>query len=176
MTSTITVGDAFDMIKNGDAVLVDVREPDEFKSEHIAYAISVPLSTLEAGFQILDIPEHKTILFQCLKGTRGQMACERIQGVEYCQNKLVNIEGGIEAWKQHGLPVIGVRESLPKISMFRQIQMIVGLLVVISVLVGFMGLTLAFVFTGVLGGMLFFAGISGWCGLAIVLAKMPWNK
>ena len=129
MTQGITVQDAVHKIKNGDAVLIDVREPEEFKSEHIAYALSVPLSSLEGGFQMLDIPKDKAILFQCLKGSRGQMACERIQGLGSCENRIMNIEGGIEAWKEAGLPVIGALTSTttPKISIMRQVQIIVGL-------------------------------------------------
>ena len=178
MTQIITVQEAVNKIKNGDAVLIDVREPDEFKSEHIAYALSVPLSSLEGGFQMLDIPKNKSILFQCLKGSRGQMACERIQGLGSCENTIMNIEGGIEAWKEAGMPVIAASTStaMPKISIMRQVQIIVGFLVALFVLLGFTGISFAFILAGVFGGALFFAGLTGWCGLAMTLSKMPWNK
>ncbi|MGH1398551.1 MAG: rhodanese-like domain-containing protein [Alphaproteobacteria bacterium] len=176
MTQSINITDALAMIKNGDAVLIDVREPDEFKTEHIAYAISVPLSALEDGFQTLNIPASKTILFQCLKGTRGQMACERIQGLKTCSNKIINIEGGIEAWKEQGLPVIGTSSKAPNMSIFRQVQIIVGFLITLCVVIGFTGITAAFFLAGIFGAALFFAGLTGWCGLAIILSRMPWNK
>lgn len=177
MTQVITVKNALDKIKAGEALLIDVREPDEFKVEHIAYALSVPLSSLEGGFQMLNIPEDKIILFQCLKGSRGQMACERIQGLGSCKNTIINIEGGIEAWKEAGLPVIGASTTAtPKISIMRQVQMIVGFLVALCVLLGFAGISFAFILAGVFGAALFFAGLTGWCGLAMMLSKMPWNK
>lgn len=176
MIPTITVKEALDKIKTGDAILIDVREPDEFKAEHIAYALSVPLSSLEGGFQMLDIPKDKIILFQCLKGSRGQMACERIQDLGSCENTIINIEGGIEAWKEADFPVIGVTAKSHKISVMRQVQIIVGFLITFFVLLGFAGLFFAFVLAGILGAALFFAGITGWCGLAIILSKMPWNK
>lgn len=176
MTTTVNVTTALDMIKRGDAVLVDVREADEFKAEHIAYALSVPLSALEKGFQSLDIPEDKTILFQCLKGSRGQMACERVQGLGACKNKIANIEGGIESWKQSGLPVIRAGSAPQKISIFRQVQMIVGFLIAFFVVLGFSGVSLGFALAGIFGAVLCVAGITGWCGLAIILSKMPWNK
>ena len=177
MTQVITVKDALEKIKVGEALLIDVREPDEFKAEHIAYALSVPLSSLEGGFQMLNIPEDKIILFQCLKGSRGQMACERIQGLGSCKNTIINIEGGIEAWKEAGLPVIGASTTTtPKLSIMRQVQMIVGFLVMLCVLLGFAGISFAFILAGVFGAALFFAGLTGWCGLAMMLAKMPWNK
>lgn len=176
MTQSINVTQAASLIKNGEAVLIDVREPDEFQESHIAYAISVPLSALEGGFQMLNIPIDKTILFQCLKGSRGQMACERIQGLASCENKIVNIEGGIEAWKEQGLPVIGSSSTSSKLSIFRQVQIIVGFLVALCVVIGFAGVTTAFVLAGVFGAALCVAGLTGWCGLAILLSKMPWNK
>lgn len=176
MTQTINVTDAVKLIKNGDAILIDVREADEFKSEHIAYAMSVPLSSLEGGFKTLDIPPSTTILFQCLKGTRGQMACERIQGLGTCQNQIINIEGGLDSWKEHGFPVIGAASNSPQISIFRQVQIIAGFLIVLLVLIGFTGITITFILAGIIGGALFFAGLTGWCGLAMILTKMPWNK
>lgn len=175
MTQSINVMEAVSLIKDGQAVLIDVREPDEFKESHIAFAISVPLSALEGGFKMLDIPVDKIILFQCLKGGRGQKACERIQGLGSCQNKIINIEGGIEAWKEQGLPVIE-SSAAPKFSIFRQVQIIVGFLVALCVLIGFAGVTAAFALAGVFGGILCVAGLTGWCGLAIMLSKMPWNK
>lgn len=176
MAKTMNVTEALTIIKNGDAVLIDVREPDEFKAEHIAYAMSVPLSSIEEGFKFLDIPSNKTILFQCLKGTRGQMACDRVEGAQDRTNDIANIEGGIEAWKEKGLPVIRAGHQGHNLSVFRQVQIIVGALVALSVLLGFIGMTTAFVVAGILGVALLFAGLSGWCGLALLLSKMPWNK
>lgn len=176
MTESINVAQAVSMIKNDEAVLIDVREPDEFKDSHIAYAISVPLSALEGGFKMLDIPADKTILFQCLKGSRGQTACARIQGLGSCKNKIVNIEGGIEAWKSEGLPVIESSRAQPKLSLMRQVQIIVGFLVALCVVIGLAGMTAAFVLAGFFGAALCVAGLTGWCGLATMLSKMPWNK
>jgi rhodanese-related sulfurtransferase len=175
MINTATVNEALDMIKNGDAVLVDVREPDEFKNEHIAYAMSVPLGSIEEGIKFLNLPPEKTILFQCLKGTRGQMACEKVRKMETCQNNTANIEGGIEAWKKNNFPVIGAVKTTG-LTIMRQVQLIVGFLVALCVALGFMGLSLAFVLAGLFGGALFIAGLTGWCGLAMLLRKMPWNK
>lgn len=176
MAIGITVLEAHELIRSGQAVLIDVREAEEFKAEHISYAMSVPLSALEGGFKTLDIPETTTILFQCLKGTRGQMACERVQEMGSCKNKILNIEGGIEAWKNEELLVIGDQKAPQKISIFRQVQIIVGFLIALNVLIGFTVSTVGFVIAGVFGAVLCFAGLSGWCGLAMVLSKTPWNK
>lgn len=176
MSGTINVIEAYKMMRAGEAVLIDVREPDEFKTEHIAYALSVPLSSLEGGFALLDIPEEKTILFQCLKGKRGQMACERIDGMKQCKNNIMNIEGGIDAWKESNLPVISMNQGAAKLPIMRQVQIIVGGLVALFVILGLMGVTIFFIIAALLGGALFFAGLTGWCGLAMILSKMPWNN
>lgn len=171
----VSVTEAEKLIRNGEAVLVDVREPDEFKAEHIAYAMSVPLGSLEDGFQTLNIPENKTILFQCLKGSRGQMACNRIQNLGTCKNTIANIEGGIEAWRKQGLPVITSGTSNQTVSIFRQVQIIIGFLIAFCVMIGFTVNNIGFGLAGILGLALFFAGVTGWCGLAMLLSKMPWN-
>jgi rhodanese-related sulfurtransferase len=176
MTQTISVKEALDKIRVGDAILIDVREADEFKAEHVAHALSIPLSTLEGGFQMLDIPKDKIILFQCVKGSRGQTASERIHNLGLCQNTIMNIEGGIEAWKKANLPVVSTNLSSPKLSIIRQVQIIIGLVIAISVLLGVLGFGFAFAIAGFFGAALFFAGLTGWCGLAIWLSKMPWNK
>ncbi|MBV1929516.1 MAG: rhodanese-like domain-containing protein [Gammaproteobacteria bacterium] len=178
MTKNIDVSKARDLIKQGKVILIDVREGDEFKAEHIANAISIPLSTLEAGFLALDIPPSKTILFQCLKGSRGQMACTRIAEMDGIENEILNTDGGIGAWKSAGFPVIGgACCASAKISIFRQVQIIVGFLVAAFVIIGIITKTpMAFVVAGGFGGALFMAGVTGWCGLAMLLAKMPWNK
>ncbi len=172
--TTITPLQAYEWLKTGQALLVDVREPDEFKSEHIAYALSLPLAN------VCDIPQHLhlapdyKVIFQCLRGTRGARACEMLpKGGIACAT--YNMAGGIEAWKQAGLPVVSAA-VLPSIPISRQVQMIVGLLVLACILLGFSGFTIGFVLAGAFGAALAFAGITGWCGLAIALSKAPWNK
>ena len=83
------------------------------------------------------------------------------------------MDGGITAWKAAGLPVASSGKGL---SIFRQVQIIVGGLIAFLVVLGLTGLTVGFIIAGILGGALFFAGLTGWCGLAMLLRKMPWNK
>lgn len=174
MSNSISAQNAIDLLNSGEAILIDVREADEFKNEHIAHALSIPLSALEDGFSKLNIPTDKTIIFQCLKGTRGQMACERV--TNSCDNKIVNIDGGINAWKEQKFPVISNKGHRSGISIFRQVQIIVGFLVALCVILGFTGITTAYIFAGLFGAALCLAGLTGWCGLAILLSNMPWNK
>ena len=104
---------------------------------------------------------------------RGEKACV-ILSKENCPHKIYNIEGGLIAWKEAGLPL--VQSNSTTISLFRQVQIIIGFLILSLVIIGFQGIPVLFAVAGLLGGALFFAGISGWCGLALLLSKMPWNK
>ncbi len=165
-------------IKSGEAVLIDVREPDEFKSEHIPCAVSLPLAKLHEVFPELHLPEGRKIIFQCHAGTRSGKACMAMAGLD-SSGAYYSLDGGISAWKKAGLPVVTSGDSAntsPTMSIFRQVQVIIGGLVALCVALGLAGLTTGFVIAGLLGGALFMAGLTGWCGLAVLLSKMPWNK
>lgn len=176
MTEHITPQTAAEILASGSAILIDVREPDEFKAEHIAYAMSVPLAQVGTLFSQMNIPQDKKIIFQCLKGGRAGMACEIISGNTECSQNIYNISGGITAWKDVGLPTVQSKISGTSLSIFRQVQIIVGALIVILILSGLSGAISAFYIAVLIGTALFTAGLTGWCGLAILLSKMPWNK
>lgn len=172
--NTITATQAREWLLNGEAILIDVREPDEFKERHIAQAQSVPLSVLQAGNCELHYPKNAKIIVQCLKGKRGETGCA-ILGQQFTDNEFFNIEGGLSAWEAEGLPTVTPAGG-PKISIFRQVQIIVGALIALMIVLGFAGMSAGFVIAGILGIALAFAGLTGWCGLAMLLQKMPWNR
>ncbi len=170
----ITPRQAKEWVASGEAVLIDVREPEEFRGEHIASALSLPLSEVGNLNSVLAVPAGRKIIFQCLKGGRGAPACERLASGESSGHEVFNLEGGITGWKADGLPVVG--GGAPRLTIFRQVQIAVGLLVLLSVLAGFFLNPAGFVVAGLFGAALTFAGISGWCGMAILLNHMPWNR
>jgi rhodanese-related sulfurtransferase len=171
MIKTIPPKEAHKLLQSGDAVLIDVREPDEFSAEHIAYALSIPLSMFKEQFQQLSIPKDKKVLIQCLKGARGEQACVFALDSDKIENEIHNVQGGITEWKNQGLPVVSQDKS-NKISIFRQVQIIVGSLITGSVILGFTGYNAGFVSAGILGAALCFSGLTGWCGLAKILSSM----
>lgn len=178
MINTLDPVQVSSWIKNGEAVLIDVREPDEFKSEHIPCAVSLPLAKLHDIFPDLQLPAGRKVIFQCHAGTRSGKACMAMAGLG-SPDAFYSLDGGIAAWKNAGLPVITSGDSAKgpgTMSIFRQVQIIVGGLVALCVALGLAGLTAGFVIAGLLGGALFIAGITGWCGLAILLSRMPWNR
>lgn len=174
-TRNISPAQACEWLKAGEAILIDVREPDEFAAGHIACASSIPLGIVGDTLKFMDIPSGRRVIFQCLKGGRGAKACAAVEAAAL-PGGIFNIEGGLDGWKAAGFPVVAGAAGPTGFSIFRQVQMIVGSLVFLLVSLGFMGLTLGFIMAGILGGLLAFAGFTGWCGLAMLLERMPWNR
>lgn len=160
-------------LKKDQAVLVDVREPGEYRSERIAHAKNLPLSLVNIDEAHLPEHRHKKLVLHCRSGRRAQMACEKLlqEGVDY---DIWNLEGGIDAWKASGLPIAtGQRKVIP---LDRQIQIVVGSLVFTTVLLG-MNVNESYLFlSAFFGAALVFAGVTGWCGVGKLLSLMPWNK
>ena len=89
-------------LDNKEAVIVDVREPDEYKAECIGEACLVPLATVAK----CNLPEckGKKLVLHCRLGKRGTAACEKLLA-EDPTLEVYNLEGGIVAWEQAGMPV-----------------------------------------------------------------------
>ncbi|MFM1891935.1 MAG: hypothetical protein RLZ44_1012, partial [Pseudomonadota bacterium] len=83
------------------------------------------------------------------------------------------LQGGTEAWARAGLPLRGSAKAL---SLEQQVQITIGALLILKVVFGFTVHELFFVLGALLGAGLITAGITRWCGLARLLARMPWNR
>ncbi len=164
---TIDVAGARRLLDQG-AVLVDIREADEHARERVPGARSNPLSRLAP----VEAPAGKAVIFHCRSGARTAGAASRLADTASCEAYI--LEGGLDAWKKAGLPVAVDRRQ--PLELMRQVQIVAGSLVLLGIALGvwvapaFLGLS-AFV-----GAGLVFAGISGWCGMARLLAIMPWNR
>ena len=84
------------------------------------------------------------------------------------------LEGGIEAWKAAGLPIISDKSK--PIEIMRQVQIVAGSLVLLGVTLGYLVDPSLFLVSGFIGAGLTFAGTTGWCGMAKLLAFLPWNR
>ncbi|MBR0684193.1 DUF2892 domain-containing protein [Roseomonas eburnea] len=168
---TITPARAAEMLRAGEAILVDVREADERARTHIPGSAHLPLSRLEEAE--LAVQQGKPVLFHCASGRRTAENAARLSArTEGCDAYIV--EGGIAAWRGAGLPIAEDRSA--PLPLMRQVQIAAGSLVLLGVLLGafvapgFHGLS-AFV-----GAGLVVAGVTGFCGMANILAVMPWNR
>lgn len=90
------------MLQDGSAILVDVREADEFAAGHIAGAINLPLSRFAPDQ--LPAVAGKTTVLHCAGGKRSGMALDRCAAASAAVD--THLAGGIGAWKAAGLPVV----------------------------------------------------------------------
>jgi rhodanese-related sulfurtransferase len=81
-------------------VLIDVRQPEEFTSGHVAGARSMPLPTLATRLD--ELAKDAAIYCICLSGSRSQAACALLQRQGF--TNVTNVIGGMSAWHQAGLP------------------------------------------------------------------------
>ncbi len=157
-------------LANGSAILVDVREPDEFARRHVAGSLSSPLSGWEAA-EISARPDQD-IIFTCRSGMRTAGACDRLAA--RVESPAYVLRGGVDAWAKLGLPLI-VDEKAP-LEIMRQVQIAAGLLVLTGVALGFAVAPGWFGLSAFVGAGLTFAGATGFCGMARLLMLAPWNR
>lgn len=154
----------------GTAILVDIREADEYAREHIIGARLVPLSGFDR--HDLDRDHGKAVVFHCKSGNRTAANASRILAKGFPEAYV--LDGGIDGWKAAGLPVH--REPSAPLELQRQVQLAAGSLVVIGVALGFAVHPWFFAIRGFVGAGLMFAGATGTCGMAHLLMAMPWNR
>ena len=174
MTAVISAVELKHLCDRGETPdLIDVRTPAEFREMHVATARNVPLDRLDpaalrretsAGF-------GKPLYVICQKGGRGKQACEKLTAAGWTD--VVNVEGGTLACESAGVPMVRGKKT---ISLERQVRIAAGALVLTGAV---LALTVHPYFVGLsafVGAGLMFAGITDTCGMAMCLARMPWNQ
>jgi rhodanese-related sulfurtransferase len=99
----VGVVEAVQLINRKDAVIVDVRAPNEFKSGHIPYARNIPVDQIKDRMKELEKLKNKPLLLVCQSGTRSSQACGALLKDGFAQ--IVALSGGMAAWQQAGMPV-----------------------------------------------------------------------
>ena len=158
---------------SGGAFLLDVRSPAEFRSGHVEGAVNLPLDQVNGGAvkALMGGREDATVLLLCAAGGRARTAAKRLQGAGL---RTVVVAGGTNACVSAGLPIRKLKGAV--ISIERQVRIGAGLMVAAGVALGtwvhpgFYGLS------GFVGCGLVFAGVTDFCGMGLVLARMPWNR
>lgn len=155
---------------NEGCCLVDVREPVEHAEEHIAGAKLIPLGQIEQRRGEID--SNTAVVVMCRSGKRGAEAMKKIQAMG--MTNVRNLEGGILAWKQAQLPTREGRKSV--LPLMQQVQLIIGLGVLTGSVLALTVDARWALLSAFFGAGLTMAGSTGWCGLAILMSKMPWNR
>lgn len=168
---TITPTELNELRKTNAALpLLDVRTPVEFRELHAQGARNIPLDQLDPKAVAA---EHSSgpLYVICRSGSRGKSAAEKIAACGHPE--VVNVEGGTLAWDQAGLPV---NRGAKMISLERQVRIAAGLLVLTGVSIGFLVHPAGFGLSAFVGAGLVFAGVTDFCGMGLLLARMPWNR
>ena len=98
----ISIDEAAEMYSGDDAVVVDVRRPDEYAAGHVKDAIFITVDDVLG--RIDELPGDKDLLFICALGVRSGLACEMAAAMGIDTERLYNIEEGTDAWVQKGNP------------------------------------------------------------------------
>lgn len=150
------------------ASLIDIRSPDEHARERIAGAFNIPLDNLSSNSTPGDV-----LVFHCRSGMRTGQAAPRLAEAAG-ERECYAVEGGLLAWGNAGLPVEKVRSA--PIEMQRQVMIAAGSLVLIGTLMSLLMSPAWIALAIFVGAGLTFAGTTGFCGMARILALMPWNR
>lgn len=155
-------------------LLIDVREEDEWRREHISDAQNMPLGHIAPGcFSEKGLRPSDIVIFHCQSGMRTKKAREQLLAAALPAKALI-MQGGIAAWKAAGYPV--VRDRRQPLPLMRQVHIAAGTLALGGTLAGALLSPAFYVIPGVVGAGLLVAGVTGWCGMALLLSAMPWNK
>ena len=148
--------------------VVDVRQPMEVAGGRIPGSRCIPLDRIDRA----ELPEGDLVLV-CQSGNRSGQAAALVER-RWPGRTVLDLEGGLEGWQQAGLPV--ERQAGAPLPLMRQVQIAAGSLVLLG-LIGSQVLAPAWIaLCWFVGAGLMFAGISGFCGMARLLAMMPWNR
>ncbi|MEQ9486930.1 rhodanese-like domain-containing protein [Coleofasciculus sp. F4-SAH-05] len=157
-------------LDNQQVMLIDVREPGEYASEHIPGAKLMPLSNLNpTGVK----PEtNQQVVLYCQSGNRSKQAAQKL--FESGFESVNHLQGGLPTWKSAGYQT-QVNKNAP-ISLFRQVQIVAGTLVFTGTILGAFVSPWFLILSGFVGAGLVFAGVSGTCAMGMLLAKLPYNQ
>jgi len=158
-------------LASGDTVLIDVREDFEHAQERIDGSVPAPLSKLDPSV-IHAKYGNARIVFHCAGGKRSAQAAARC-----CREgeRAFHLAGGIESWKDSGRPVTRSAGAC-RIPIMRQALIGAGSLVAIGTVLSALVSPWFLILTGFAACGLLVAGTTGFCGMAFVLRRMPWNR
>lgn len=94
----------FDQLRaSTNAVILDVRTAEEFAEEHLSEAILLDYLSSDFSEKVAKLDKSKLYLVHCAVGGRSARACTKMEALGF--TNLVNLEGGLNGWKEAGKPV-----------------------------------------------------------------------
>lgn len=149
---------------------INVCTPAEYKEKHIEGVRNIPLDKITDHTS--ELQTKQTIYVHCRSGKRAAQAIEALTAAGVTA-ELVNVEGGLMAWDEAGLPTRADTHRLP---LMRQVLLGAGGLILLGFALGYTVHEYFLLVPVGVGAGLTVAGATGWCGMSFLLAKMPWNN
>jgi rhodanese-related sulfurtransferase len=164
--------DLADLIAGDPRVRVlDVRTPAEYETVHIRGAYNVPLDLLGEHGREISASVNDPVVLVCQSGQRARKAEDALRAAG--MPNLHVLDGGMLAWTAAGQAVV---RGVERLSLERQVRIAAGSLAALG---GMLALAVNPLFAAIpafVGGGLVFAGITNTCGMAMLLAKLPYNQ
>ncbi len=96
-----TPAEAHERVVNGEGILVDVREPHEWRGGHAVGARHIPLAELPR--RVAELPKERPVYVICESGGRSRVAAEMLHEAGFACP--INVNGGTSAWQRSALPM-----------------------------------------------------------------------
>ncbi len=154
---------------DNDVILIDVRTGGEFETGHIPGSFNVPLDALNEHCARLGRVDREVVLI-CQSGGRASQAEQRLADAGLSTVHV--LDGGMNAWQAAGGDVKSVSDRW---AMERQVRLVAGSLALAGVLAS-TRIPKAKWLAGFIGSGLTFSAVTNTCGMAMVLAKLPYNR
>jgi rhodanese-related sulfurtransferase len=167
---TVTAATLSRWLAADEALVVDVREPAEFAGGHIPGSLSVPMAKI--GDIDLGALGSRKLVLVCASGRRSEMSCARI--ADRAPASVHSLTGGLAAWRAEGGGVEGT--GLNVLPLDRQVLVGAGSVVLTGIGLGALVHPAFLALSAFAGAGLIIAGTTGFCGMALILARAPWNR
>jgi len=156
---------------NPDSLVVDVRTPGEFESAHISGAVNIPLDQVDAHLRRIVSDAGGRLILVCQSGGRAQQAAAKLAGAGL--DDVVVLQGGMNAWVAAGGSV--ERSGRERWALERQVRLVAGSIVFLSVLASLWVPQAVFVAGAVAAGLMI-AALTNTCAMGMLLTRLPYNR
>jgi rhodanese-related sulfurtransferase len=153
--------------------LIDVRTPGEFASRHIAGSYNVPLPVLGEHQAELRERGAEPVVLICQSGRRATAAEAQLRQAGFESIRV--LDGGMLAWEAAGLPTSAIQADNLPWTIERQVRLVAGLLVAVSIAASVIWPPARFL-AGAVGLGLVFAAVTNTCTMGALLARLPYNR
>lgn len=101
---TVSIHDATRMINKEDAVVLDIRNKNDFKDGHILSSLNIPAGEIDKRISELEPHKEKPIIVVCNLGQTSGAVTKKLFAAEFMN--VVKMKGGITEWRGQSLPIV----------------------------------------------------------------------